>query len=200
MPRKPLDPTIRHFDIGDWISYRFCGGVGYAYINAYEWYVPRNTNRSPQVVYLCAKLFGVNSSYGMYFRNYAHQTGWKDQMDFYVKHPEARRENWPEGKQPDYTYMTSRFMKVYTSDIFGKVSFDNQTFTEIRSHWNHNTQTYEEYETQQHNKFYYLNQERLEAEASVANSGIAWQKAFQQDRCERFEARKAEVLLRKLEQ
>jgi hypothetical protein len=200
MPRKRLDPTIRHFDIGDWVSYRFCGGVGYAYINAYEWYVPRNTGRSPQVVYLCAKLFGVNSSYGLYFRNYAHQIGWKDQQDFYIRHPEFRRKNWPEGKQPDYKYLTSRFMKVYTSDIFGKVSFDNQTLTEIRSHWNHNTQTYEEYETQQPNKFYYFDREKLEAEASVANSDIAWQKAFQQERCERFNTRKAEVLLRKLEQ
>ena len=191
---------------GDFVGYRFCGGIGYAYLNAYKWYIPKtykNVNDEivspdPQIVYLATKFYGLNSSYGMY-QSYGYiENGWRDEDQFYIDNPEYRRDHWLEGKQPKYDQHTKYFLPVWQEDILFTVNFEEDSLSYPTKRWSHETQKWENTTASIHNKFKWFDKEKLTKALDVQYSKFASDKQTAAQAIEKFEKRKAQVLLRKL--
>jgi hypothetical protein len=185
----------RLYEPGDWVQYKFCGGISYARLNSYKWYVPRPwTDRNgathypdPKVVYNATKLYGIRSGYPSVSSAYV-QTGWKPQVDHYVKYPEHRRDDWPEGMQPTHERRTHTFLPVWQEDIIGKADFDNLTLPDpYQSDWHIP------------NLIAWFDKEKLE---NMCNPALTDDPNAEKHEwfINRFEERKHEVLTRKLEQ
>jgi len=191
---------------GDFVGYRFCGGIGYAYLNAYKWYIPQsyeNHNNEivlpdPKIVYLATKFYGLNSSYGMY-QSYGYvENGWRDQDEFYTDNPEYRRDYWPEGKQPNFEQHTKYFLPVYQDDILFVVNFEGDSLSYPTKRYNYDTKKMENTTASIHNKFAWFDKEKLTKALDVKYSTFTGDKLFAKNAIEKFEKRKAQVLLRKL--
>ena len=191
---------------GDFVGYRFCGGIGYAYLNAYKWYIPKtykNVNDEivspdPQIVYLATKFYGLNSPYGMY-QSYGYiENGWRDEDQFYIDNPEYRKDHWLEGKQPKYDQHTKYFLPVWQEDILFTVNFEEDSLSYPTKRWSHETQKWENTTASIHNKFKWFDKEKLTKALDVQYSKFASDKQTAAQAIEKFEKRKAQVLLRKL--
>ena len=191
---------------GDFVGYRFCGGVGYAYLNAYKWYIPKTyknhndeiVSPDPKIVYLATKFYGLNSSYGMYQSYGFRENGWKNQEEYYATHPEYRRDHWPEGKQPNYEQHTKYFLPVWQDDICFVVDFDKDENEYPTQRYNCQTQKWENTIASVHNKFKWFDKEKLIKALDVKYSTFTGDKQIAAQAIEKFEKRKAQVLLRKL--
>tara|TARA_R100000278_G_scaffold120714_1_gene103427 strand:- start:1031 stop:1639 length:609 start_codon:yes stop_codon:yes gene_type:complete len=191
---------------GDFVGYRFCGGVGYAYLNAYKWYIPKTyknhndeiVSPDPKIVYLATKFYGLNSSYGMYQSYGFRENGWKNQEEYYATHPEYRRDHWPEGKQPNYEQHTKYFLPVWQDDICFVVDFDKDENEYPTQRYNYQTQKWENTIASVHNKFKWFDKEKLIKALDVKYSTFTGDKQIAAQAIEKFEKRKAQVLLRKL--
>ena len=187
--------TQRLYEPGDWVRYRFCGGVSYARLNSYKWYVPRpwttldgvTKHPDPKIVYNATKLYGIRSGYPSVSSNYI-QVGWQPQNEHFEKYPERRDEDWPEGMQPKYEKRTHTFLPVWQEDIIGKANFDNLT----TPHPNYS-------DWQIPNLIAWFDKEKLE---NMSNPALADDPNADKHEwfINRFEERKHEVLTRKLEQ
>ena len=191
---------------GDFVGYRFCGGIGYAYLNAYKWYIPKTyknhndeiVSPDPHIVYLATKFYGLNSSYGMY-QSYGYiENGWRDEDQFYIDNPQYRRDHWLEGKQPKYDQHTKYFLPVYQQDILFPVNFEEDSLSYPTQRYNTQTQKWENTTASVHNKFKWFDKEKLEKALDVQHSKFTSDKQFAAQAIEKFEKRKAQVLLRKL--
>ena len=166
---------------GDFVGYRFCGGIGYAYLNAYKWYIPKtykNVNDEivspdPQIVYLATKFYGLNSPYGMY-QSYGYiENGWRDEDQFYIDNPEYRKDYWLEGKQPKYDQHTKYFLPVWQEDILFTVNFEEDSLSYPTKRWSHETQKWENTTASIHNKFKWFDKEKLTKALDVQYSKFA---------------------------
>ena len=202
----PSESTDLLYKPGDFVGYYFCGGIGYAYINAYKWYIPKTYKKGdgtivspdPHVVYLTTKFYGLNSSYGMYQSYGFKQNGWRDQDNHYKNYPEYRRDHWPEGKQPNYEQHTKYFLPVWQNDVCFVVDFDKDENEYPVKRYNYDTQKMENSTATIPNKFKWFDKDKLVKALDVKYSTFTGDKLFAKNAIEKFEKRKAQVLLRKL--
>ena len=185
----------RLYEPGDWVQYRFCGGISYARLNSYKWYVPRSWTTidgvtkypDPKIVYNATKLYGIRTGYPSVSSAYV-QAGWRPQDEYYQTYPEHRHKDWPEGMQAKYERRTHTFLPVWQEDIIGKVDFDNLTLP-------HNDNP----DWHIPNLIAWFDREKLE---NMCNPALTDDPNAEKHEwfINRFEERKHEVLTRKLEQ
>lgn len=205
--------TDRLLDVGDFIAYNFCGGTGFAWINAYKWHIPKQyENRNgdlitpdPHVVYLCSKLYGSSSVAGPYVSRGYVQDGWQTENPnaYYATNPEYRPKSWPKGMEPKYTQAAKYFLPVYQSDIHGVIDIEEPTYEHSGYSYGHDKKTGQwqrTYRTKmQHHRFNYFDKTKLQEAMDVYQSNdpslIEQSKKYMAN----FEKRKAQVLLRKLQ-
>ena len=133
------------------------------------------------------------------YQSYGHvENGWKDQDEFYTDNPEYRKDYWPEGKQPNYEQHTKYFLPVWQDDILFVVNFEGDSLNYPTRRWNHQTQKWENTTASIHNKFAWFDKEKLVKALDVQHSTFTGDKLFAAKAIEKFEKRKAQVLLRKL--
>lgn len=126
------------------------------------------------------------------------ENGWRDQDEYYVTHPEYRRDHWLEGKQPNYEQHTKYFLPVWQNDVCFVVDFDKDQNEYPIKRYNHATQKMENSIASIPNKFRWFDKEKLVKALDVKYSTFTGDKLFAKNAMEKFEKRKAQVLLRKL--
>jgi len=194
--------TLKHKP-GDILSYHFCGGTGYAFVNAYKWYIPRKETRynKLQIVYLCTKLYGLNHPYGIYQSKGYQQEGWQDipaSSYYYDKPDQVEERGWPPGKEPAYTPVTKVFLPVYAQDITGTVNFTDSTVSRKTRFYDFKTNKFINDIRQVENKFYYFDKKKLINILDINKVGTKQQLEQRDSYLKRFKERKKAVLLSKL--
>lgn len=193
------DSTQRLYEPGDWVKYRFCGGISYARLNSYKWYVPRPwTDQNDvthyadsKIIYNATKLYGINSGYP-YMSSKWERDGWEPLSGYNLEsiqaNPDCKPKDWPDGMQPKMLRVPHTFLPVWQEDIIEKVDFDSPKIPHPR--WdNYNIS----------NIMYWFDKNKLEDMACPEKSNDPTAHKHEWF-INRFEERKREVLTRKLEQ